>query len=45
MFERLKRLFDAGHLDAAGIENAVKKVWITEEQAAEIIGDTAKEQN
>ena len=35
MFERLKRLFDAGQLNAAGIENAVKKGWITEEQVAQ----------
>ena len=36
MFERLKRLYDAGQLDETGIENAVKKGWITQEQADEI---------
>ena len=36
MFERLKRLYNAGQLDETSIENAVKKGWITEEQAHEI---------
>ncbi len=37
MFERLKRLYDAGKLDAAGIQNAVAKGWITAEQAQLIL--------
>ena len=36
MFERLKRLYDNGQLDETGINNAVKKGWITQEQADEI---------
>ena len=48
MFERLKRLYNAGQLDEASIENAVKKGWITEEQAFEIFSPndaTPKEEN
>ncbi len=37
MFERLKRLYDTGQLDETNIKNAVKKGWITEEQAFEIL--------
>lgn len=37
MFERLKRLYNAGKLDEAAIRNAVAKGWLTEEQAAEIL--------
>lgn len=37
MFERLKRLYDAGLLDEAAILNAVKKGWITQEQAELIL--------
>lgn len=37
MFERLKRLYDAEQLDETGIENAVKKGWITENEALEIL--------
>lgn len=36
MFERLKRLYDSGQLDKTAIENAVKRGWITEDQAFEI---------
>lgn len=37
MFERLKRLYNAGQLDEAAIRNAVTKGWLTEEQANEIL--------
>ena len=37
MFERLKRLYNAGKLDEQGILNAVAKGWITQEQAQEIL--------
>lgn len=37
MFERLKRLYNLGKLDATGIQNAVAKGWITQEQAEQII--------
>lgn len=39
MFERLKRLYNEGKLDAQGIENAVAKGWITQEQADEILAE------
>ena len=39
MFERLKRLYKEGKLDKTGIENAVAKGWITQEQADEITGE------
>lgn len=39
MFERLKRLYNEGKLDAQGIENAVVKGWITQEQADEILAE------
>lgn len=38
MFERLKRLYDAGRLTETGINNAVARGWITDLEAAEIIG-------
>lgn len=37
MFERLKRLYNAGKLDADAIQNAVAKGWITQEQAQLIL--------
>lgn len=37
MFEIIKRNFLAGRIDEAGVQNAVKKGWITEAQAAEIL--------
>lgn len=37
MFERLKRLYEAGQLNEAAIRNAVTKGWITEEQANKIL--------
>lgn len=36
MFNTLKRLYNQGKLDDNGLLNAVKKGWITEEQAKEI---------
>lgn len=38
MFETLTRLYLGGKLDAEGLEKAVKKGWITEDQMQEIIG-------
>lgn len=37
MFERLKRLYRNGEINENGLENAVKKGWITKEQMDEII--------
>lgn len=37
MYNTLKRLYQAGKLDEAGLENAVTKGWITEEQKREIM--------
>ena len=37
MFERLKRLYNAGKLDETAIRNAVTKGWLTEAQAEEIL--------
>ena len=39
MFERLKRLYNEGKIDEAGLQAAVEKGWITAEQKAEIIGE------
>ncbi len=37
MYERIKRLYEAGRLTEAGVRNAAKKGLITEEQAEAII--------
>lgn len=37
MFQRLKRLYDAGRLTATGVQNAVSRDWITADEAAEIL--------
>lgn len=37
MYNRLKRLYLAGQLSDAGLANAVKRGWITQEQMDEII--------
>ena len=37
MYERIKRLYSEGRLDEAGVQNAVTRGWITQEQADEII--------
>ena len=39
MFERLKKLYDEGRITKAGLKNAVRKGWITEEQYTEITGE------
>jgi uncharacterized protein YciI len=39
MFERLKALYNSGRLSASGIQNAVTKGWLTQEQANEILGN------
>lgn len=43
MYNRLKKLYLAGRLNDTGLENAVAKGWITEEQKAEIV-EAKKEQ-
>lgn len=37
MYQRLKRLYDAGRLTETGIQNAVARGWITAGEAAEIL--------
>lgn len=37
MFETLNRLYSEGRLTETGLQNAVVKGWITQEQADEII--------
>ena len=37
MYERVKRLYLAGRLSEAGLENAVEKGWISNEQRTEIL--------
>lgn len=39
MFERLRRLYREGKIDEAGLESAVEKGWITEEQKNQIISE------
>lgn len=36
MFERLRILYHSGRLDDAGLDAAVTRGWISEEQATEI---------
>lgn len=38
MFETLNRLYHAGSIEEAQLENAVTKGWITEEEMQEISG-------
>lgn len=38
MFETLNRLYHAGSIEVAQLENAVAKGWITEEEMREISG-------
>lgn len=38
MYTTIKRLYDEGKLNEAGVENAVTKGYITREQADEILG-------
>ena len=37
MFERIEALYKAGKLDAVGVEKAVARGWITQEQADQIL--------
>lgn len=39
MYARLKRLYKAGRLDKAGLQKAVEKGWISEEEYQEITGE------
>ncbi|WP_082989695.1 XkdX family protein [Christensenella intestinihominis] len=39
MFETLKRLYQGGRLDKAGLQGAVDMGWITGEQMNEIMGE------
>lgn len=41
-YESLKRLWQSGRATINTIDNAVKKGWITQEQANEIITSTIK---
>lgn len=41
LFNRLKKLYMADRLTEVGLENAVLKGWITEEQKAAIIAEKA----
>lgn len=46
MFERLKELFANGKISEAGLNRAVVKGWITEEEAEEIkLSDNLEELN
>lgn len=38
MYENLKRLYKQGKISVSGIENAVSKNWITQDQANKILG-------
>lgn len=38
MFDRLKKLYDEERITAEGLQNAVTKGWITQEQMEIIIG-------
>lgn len=38
MYANIKRLYTAGRLSAAGVNNAVARGWITQQQADEILG-------
>ena len=43
MYERVKRLYAEGKISEEGINNAVTKGWITEEQAQEILNPSDDE--
>ena len=45
MFETLKRLYHAGSIGGAQLENAVTKGWITREETQEILGEKDDGQN
>lgn len=42
MYKRLKRLYLAGRLTDAALQNAVKRGWITDEEKKEIIEEKKK---
>ena len=37
MFDRLKRLYESGALNEAGLDKAIRLGWITEDQKQEIM--------
>ena len=37
MYQTIKRLYDTGKLTVEGVQNAVTKGWITNDQANEIL--------
>lgn len=39
MYKRLKKLYKEGRLTKTGLQNAVAKGWITEEEMREIVGE------
>ena len=39
MFERLKRLYEDGKINEAGLQNAVRKGWITQAEMNGILGE------
>ncbi len=39
MYERIKKLYDNGKLDKAGVRNAVVRGWISPEQYKDITGE------
>lgn len=43
MFERLKRLYNEGRLTVDGLENAVARGWITEDQKKQITGEDTEQ--
>ena len=42
MFERLKRLYNEGKIDEAGLDAAVEKGWITEEEKIRIMTENTE---
>lgn len=42
MFDRLKRLYDDGRINRAGLMSAVAKGWLTEDEFLEIVGNEAE---
>lgn len=39
MYDRLKRLYDAGRINKKGLQKAVRNGWITEDEYQEITGE------
>jgi len=44
MFERLKRLYNEGKIDEAGLSAAVAKGWITEEEKTIIMTENQEQE-